>query len=91
MKLGLINIHEMNIKKMQLKISGLLKWGIFTGCALKIRITFIRSKSWLPKDTKFYLEVKASFTDISKIASFKLFLIAWLRKYCTFRTVPWLA
>ena len=37
-----------------------------------------------PKDTKFYLEMKASFIDISCIASFKLFLIAWLREYCTF-------
>ena len=36
-----------------------------------------------PKDTKFYLESKASFIDISSIASFKLFLIAWLREYCT--------
>jgi len=33
---------------------------------------------------KFYLESKASFFDISIIASFKLFLIAWLREYCTF-------
>ena len=33
---------------------------------------------------KFYLESKASFIDISLIASFKLFLIAWLREYCTF-------
>ena len=32
-----------------------------------------------PKDTKFYLESKASFIDISSIASFQLFLIAWLR------------
>ena len=37
-----------------------------------------------PKDTKFYLESKVSFIDISSIASFKLFLIAWLREYCTF-------
>ena len=37
-----------------------------------------------PKDTKFYLESKASFIDISSIASFKLFLVAWLREYCTF-------
>ena len=37
-----------------------------------------------PKDTKFYLESKASFIDISSIASFKLFLIAWLQEYCTF-------
>jgi len=36
------------------------------------------------KDAKFYLESKASFIDISSIASFKLFLIAWLRDYCTF-------
>ena len=37
-----------------------------------------------PKDTKFYLEIKASFIDISSIASFELFVIAWLREYCTF-------
>jgi len=36
------------------------------------------------KDAKFYLESKASFLDISSIASFKLFLIAWLREYRTF-------
>ena len=36
------------------------------------------------KGTKICLESKASFIDISSIASFKLFLIAWLRKYCTF-------
>ena len=37
-----------------------------------------------PKDTKLYREIKASFIDISSIASFKRFLIAWLREYCTF-------
>ena len=36
------------------------------------------------KGTKFCLESKASFIDISSIASFRLFLIAWLREYCTF-------
>ena len=36
------------------------------------------------KGTKFCLENKASFIEISSIASFKLFLIAWLREYCTF-------
>ena len=36
------------------------------------------------KGTKFCLESKASFIDISSIASFKPFLIAWLRGYCTF-------
>ena len=33
-----------------------------------------------PKDAKFYLERKASFIDIRSIASFKLFLIAWLQR-----------
>ena len=37
-----------------------------------------------PKDTKFYLESKASSIDISGIISIKPFLIAWLREYCTF-------
>ena len=37
-----------------------------------------------PKDTKFYLESKASFIAISSIPSFKLFLVARLREYCTF-------
>ena len=32
----------------------------------------------------FYLEYKASFIQISSIASFNSFLIAWLRGYCTF-------
>ena len=36
------------------------------------------------KDTKFYLERKASYIHISSIASFKPFLIALLREYCTF-------
>jgi len=36
------------------------------------------------KDAKFCLESKALFIDISSIASFELFLIAWLREYRTF-------
>ena len=63
--------------------------------ALKIGyIYWLRVKNWnnlhtelslgYSKDTKFYLESKASFIDISSIASFKLFLVAWLREYCTF-------
>ena len=36
------------------------------------------------KGTKFCLEIKASFIYISSIASFKLFLIVWLREYYTF-------
>ena len=36
------------------------------------------------KHTKFYLEHKASFIQISTIASFNSFLIAWLWGYCTF-------
>jgi len=36
------------------------------------------------KEAKFYLEIKALLIDISRMASFKLFLIVWLREYCTF-------
>ena len=52
LKLGVINIHDMDIKKNAIKkrghraclhVNGLLKWGIFTGCGSKIRITFIQS------------------------------------------------
>ena len=42
------------------------------------------------KGTEFCLEIKASFIYISSIASFKPFLIAWLREYCTFSTALWL-
>ena len=49
------------------------------------------------KGTKFCLESKASFIDISSIASFRPFLIASLREYCTFsdsfvvnlKSLPW--
>ena len=37
-----------------------------------------------PKDTKFYLNSKTSFITISSIASIRLFLVPWLREYCTF-------
>ena len=43
------------------------------------------------KHTKFYLERKASFIQISSIASFKSFLIACCGDISLFRTVPWLA
>ena len=36
------------------------------------------------KCIEFCLESKAAFIDISSIASFKPFLIVWLREYCTF-------
>ena len=44
-----------------------------------------------PKNKKFYLKSKTSFIDISSIASFKLFLVAWLQEYCTFSDSSWLA
>ena len=43
------------------------------------------------KHTKFYLEHKASFIQISTIASFNSFLNAWLWGIALFRTVLWLA
>ena len=63
-----------------------LKMGNFYWLRVKNRITFIQLESSLsyPKYTKFYFESKASFIDIGSIASFKLFLIPWLREYCTF-------
>ena len=42
------------------------------------------------KGTKFCLESKASSIDISIIASFKQFLIAWCGNIALFRTVSWL-
>ena len=68
-----------------LRVSRILKWGSFTGCALKVRITFITELNLgYLKGTKFCLESKASLIDISTIPSFKPVLIAWLREYCTF-------
>ena len=61
-----------------------LKMGYFTGCASKIQIPFIKSEVLVTRKTKFYLESKASFIDIRSIASFRLYLVAWLREYCTF-------
>ena len=43
------------------------------------------------KHTKFYLEHKASFTQIGSITSFDSFLIACCGDIALFRTVPWLA
>ena len=43
------------------------------------------------KHTKFYLEHKASFIQISSITSFNSFLVACCGDIVLFRTVPWLA
>lgn len=51
LKLGIINIRDIFIKKCNKKMGSpclftrqrALKMGIFTGCALKIRITFIQN------------------------------------------------
>ena len=40
------------------------------------------------KQTFFYVEYIAFFIQISSIASFNLFLIAWLWGYCTFSDSP---
>ena len=68
-----------------LRISRFLKWGYSYWLRIKSSNHFHTelSHGYL-KDTKFYLESKASFIDISSIASFKPFLITWLREYCTF-------
>ena len=58
-----MNIHDMNIIKMQEKIQVIMLVYPSAGC-------------------------KVLFIDISSIASFKPFLIAWLRQYCTFSDSP---
>ena len=64
---------------------------------------WLRAKNWnhlhtelslsYLEDVKFYLKSKAKFIDINSIASFKLFLTAWLQEYCTFSdsSIHWLA
>ena len=83
----------MNIKKMQWKIGvtgfftrqRALKMGYFYWLRVKNSNHPLTELSLADlEDGKFYLESKASFIDIGSIASFKLFLIAWLREYCTF-------
>ena len=51
-----------------------LKVGYFTGCTLKIRISFIHNKITLGylEETKFCRESKAHFIHISSVASFKV-------------------
>jgi len=39
------------------------------------------------KETEFFLKTKASFNHKSRIASIRLFLIAWLWEYCTFSDI----
>ena len=68
LKLGIINIHDMNIKqnaikrwghRASLRVGRLLNWGIFTGCALKIGIPFLaRVKSSLIETQNFILNIK---------------------------------
>ena len=44
-----------------LRVSRLLKWGIFSGCALKVGITFIQNEVMVTRETvtqSFILKVK---------------------------------
>ena len=62
-----------------------LKMGYFYWLRVKNSTHFHTELSLsYPEDTRLYLESRASFIDISRIASFKLRLVAWLRKYCNF-------
>ena len=89
LKLGIINIHDMNIQKMGSPClftrQQALKLGYFYWLRVKNSNPLLTelSRCYL-KHTKFYLEHKASFIQISSIASFNSFLIAWLWGYCTF-------
>ena len=60
-----------------------LKMGIFSGCELKIRITFIKSQGLVNRKTQsFILKVKLHL--LTQAVLLHLFLVAWLREYCTF-------
>ena len=101
LKLGVIDIHDMNIKKCNKGLGSpcfftrqpgdqAFKMGYFHWLRVKsLNYLHAEFSSGYLGDTKFYLKSKAFFIDISSIASVKLFLIAWLLEYCTFRTVPW--
>ena len=96
LKLGVINIHDMNIKQMGspclFKRQRALKMEYFYWLLVR-NSNHLHTELSLgyPKDTKFYLESKASFIDTSSIAPLKLFLVTWLREYCTFSDSSWLA
>ena len=88
MKLGVINIHNMNIKKCNKKMGPrclfarqwALKMGYFYWLCFKNSYQLYTELSLgYFEEAMFYLESNVSFIDISSIASFKLFLIAWLR------------
>ena len=93
LKLGAINLNDMNIKTRNKKMGSpclfthqwVLKIGYFYRLHVK-NSNHLHTELSLGhlEDAKFYLESKASFSDISTIALFKLFLIAWLQEYCTF-------
>ena len=83
----------MNIKNMQQKMGSpclftrqrALKMGYFYWLRVKNSNHLLTELSLgYLEDGKFHLESKASFIDIGSIASFTLFLFAWLRKCCTF-------
>ena len=61
-----------------------LKMGYFYGLRVKSSNHHTELNLGYLKGTKFCLESKASFIDISSIASLKPFLIAWLRRYFSF-------
>ena len=62
-----------------------LKLGYFYWLRVKNSNLFLTELSLCYlKHTKVYLEHKASFIQISSIASFNSFLITWLWGYCTF-------
>ena len=68
-----------------LRVSSLLNWVSFYWLRVKHSNPLLTELSLCYlKHTKFYLEHKASFIQISSIASFNSFLIAWLWGYCTF-------
>ena len=75
-----------------LHFSGLLKWGIFTGCGLKIPITFIENEvlvTW--KTQTFVLKAKLYLLTSAVLLHLSCFWLIGSGNIAQFRKIPWLA
>ena len=74
-----------------LRVSRLLKWGIFTSCALKVRITFIQNKILVTWEAQsFALKEKLHLLTYTVLLHLSRFWLLGCGDITLFRTVPWL-
>ena len=74
-----------------MQLSAKFKKILYTGCLLKITGLYPELSLGYPKDTKFYLDSKASFIDISSILHLSCFWLLGSGNIALFRTVLCLA